>query len=190
MDNRLNRIRKEMNTLRVEMLRAVGVEGSMLGVGVDRIDYTKGIPERLRALDRLLEKYPTWREHLVFVQIGVPSRTHVKAYQMLDDEIDGLVEEINWRWSTDSWKPIVYLKQQLSPIQMMALHRLAQFCIVNALDDDCWCLEAQPVKISVQVLFLETAGKLDDADDLTFASPARRLVRSCNLQRGQGNGRG
>ena len=59
----------------------------------------------------------------------------MKAYQLLDDEIDGLVEEINWRWSTDSWKPIIYFKQQFSQVQMMALHRLARFCIVNSLDD-------------------------------------------------------
>jgi alpha,alpha-trehalose-phosphate synthase [UDP-forming] len=124
-------VEKEIDRWRLQL----GLAGETLGIGIDRIDYTKGIPERLRALDRLLEKHPTWREHLVFVQIGVPSRTHVKAYQLLDDEIDGLVEEINWRWSTDSWKPIVYLKQQFSPIQMMALHRLAQFCIVNSLDD-------------------------------------------------------
>jgi trehalose 6-phosphate synthase len=113
----------------------LGANGAALGIGIDRIDYTKGIPERLRALDRLLELYPSWREHLVFVQVGVPSRTLIKAYQQLDAEIDGLVQEINWRWSTDSWKPIIYLKQQYSPVQMMALHRKARFCMVNSLDD-------------------------------------------------------
>ena len=128
---RSDEVEKEIDRWTLQL----GLAGETLGIGVDRIDYTKGIPERLRALDHFLEKYPSWREHLVFVQIGVPSRTHVKAYQLLDDEIDGLVEEINWRWSTDSWKPIVYLKQQYSSIQMMALHRLARFCIVNSLDD-------------------------------------------------------
>jgi trehalose 6-phosphate synthase len=113
----------------------LGLAGEALGIGIDRIDYTKGIPERLRAIDRVLELHPDLREQLIFVQIGVPSRTHVKAYQLLDDEIDGLVESINWRWSTDSWKPIVYLKQQFNTVQMMALHRLARFCIVNSLDD-------------------------------------------------------
>lgn len=116
-------------------LLQLGIAGEAIGIGIDRIDYTKGIPERLRALDRLLEKHPHWREKIVFVQIGVPSRTHVRAYQNLDAEVDGLVEEINWRWSTDSWKPIVYLKQQYSQIEMMALHRLARFCVVNSLDD-------------------------------------------------------
>jgi alpha,alpha-trehalose-phosphate synthase [UDP-forming] len=113
----------------------LGLAGEALGIGIDRIDYTKGIPERLQALDRFLEKNPHWRERLIFVQIGVPSRMHVRAYQLLDDEVDNLVEQINWKWSTDSWKPIVYLKQQFGPIQMMALHRLANFCVVNSLDD-------------------------------------------------------
>jgi trehalose 6-phosphate synthase len=109
--------------------------GEAIGIGIDRIDYTKGIPERLRALDRFLEKYPAYQERLVFIQIGVPSRTHVSRYQLFDDEIDGLIEELNWKWSTESWKPIIYLKSQHNQVQMMALHRLADFCMVNALDD-------------------------------------------------------
>jgi trehalose 6-phosphate synthase len=107
----------------------------MVGVGIDRIDYTKGIPERLRALDHFLEKYPDYRERLLFVQIGVPSRTHIRQYQALDDEIDSLVEELNWKWSTDGWRPIIYLKHQHSPTEMMALHRLAHFAMVTSLDD-------------------------------------------------------
>jgi trehalose 6-phosphate synthase len=107
----------------------------VIGIGIDRIDYTKGIPERLRALDCFLEKYPAYRERLVFIQVGVPSRTHVRQYQLLDDEIDGLVDEINWKWSTESWKPIIYLKEHHDSVAMMALHRLARFCIVSSLDD-------------------------------------------------------
>jgi trehalose 6-phosphate synthase len=111
------------------------LNGGLLGIGIDRIDYTKGIPERLRGLDRLLEKHSDLRERLTFVQIGVPSRTHIRQYQDLDDEIDGLVETLNWKWSTDSWRPIVFLKQQHGPVDMMALHQLADFCVVSSLDD-------------------------------------------------------
>ena len=93
----------------------LGLTEEFLGIGIDRIDYTKGIPERLRALDRFLEKNPEYRGRLVFVQIGVPSRTHVPAYQHLDDEIDQLVDDINWRWGYENWKPIVYLKRQFGP---------------------------------------------------------------------------
>jgi alpha,alpha-trehalose-phosphate synthase [UDP-forming] len=124
-------VEREMEHWR-EQLR---LEDTALGIGIDRLDYTKGIPERLRALDRLFETHPEHRERLVFVQIGVPSRTHIKEYQNLDDEVDGLVESINWRWSTDNWRPIHFLKQQHGPMEMMALHRLADFCVVSSLDD-------------------------------------------------------
>ena len=78
-------------------------EGMLLGVGIERLDYTKGIPERLLALDRLLERHPEYRERLPFVQIAVPSRLHVPAYQQLDEEVDRIVERVNWRWGTDTW---------------------------------------------------------------------------------------
>jgi trehalose 6-phosphate synthase len=113
----------------------LGLGDEFVALGIDRIDYTKGIPERLRALDRFLERHPGYRERLVFVQVGVPSRTHIRQYRLLDDEIDGLVDEINWRWSTESWRPIVYFKQQYGPVSMMALHRMADVCIVSSLDD-------------------------------------------------------
>ena len=71
----------------------------------------------------------------MFVQIGVPSRIQVRAYKLLDDEIDGLVEEINWKWSTETWQPIRYFKRSFNQPEMMALHRLADFCIVPSLHD-------------------------------------------------------
>jgi trehalose 6-phosphate synthase len=113
----------------------LGLSEEFVGIGIDRIDYTKGIPERFRALDRFLEKNPAYRGRLTFVQIGVPSRTHVPAYKHLDAEIDQIVEDINWRWGYENWKPIIYLKRQFGPAEMMALHRLAHFCVVSSLDD-------------------------------------------------------
>src|SRR4051812_21961083 len=68
-------------------------------------------------------------------QAGVPSRGHIRAYQQLDVEIDTLVEQINWRWGTGSWRPIVYEKRHFTQEEMMALHRLAHFCIVSSLHD-------------------------------------------------------
>lgn len=107
----------------------------LVGIGIDRIDYTKGIPNRLRALDRFLERNPAFRKRLVFVQIGVPSRAHVPQYRLLDDEIDRLVEEINWKWSENTWRPIIYFKEHFGQPELMALHRLANFCIVSSLHD-------------------------------------------------------
>jgi trehalose 6-phosphate synthase len=113
----------------------LGLAEEFIGIGIDRIDYTKGLPERFRALDRFLETNPEYRGRLTFVQIGVPSRTHVPAYQQLDGEVDQIVEDINWRWAYENWKPIVYLKRQYGPAEMMALHRLASFCVVSSLED-------------------------------------------------------
>jgi alpha,alpha-trehalose-phosphate synthase [UDP-forming] len=113
----------------------MGLSDERIAIGIDRIDYTKGIPERLRAIDHFLEANSHFCEHFVFVQIGVPSRIQVRAYKMLDDEIDGLVEEINWKWSTESWQPILYFKRSFGQPEMMALHRIADFCIVPSLHD-------------------------------------------------------
>ncbi len=111
------------------------VQNEFVGLGIDRLDYTKGIPERLQGLDLFLERNPQYCKKLVFVQIGVPTRSHIPQYQALEDEVDGLVERINWKWSTNGWRPIVFLKHQYDMPEMMALHRLADFCIVSSLHD-------------------------------------------------------
>jgi trehalose 6-phosphate synthase len=113
----------------------LGLQDEIVGIGIDRIDYTKGIPERLRAVDRFLERNPSLRTKLVFVQIGVPSRSHIAHYEALEDEIDKLVDDINWKWSEDSWRPIVYYKQHFNQPELAALHQLASFCIVSSLHD-------------------------------------------------------
>jgi trehalose 6-phosphate synthase len=106
-----------------------------LGIGIDRADYTKGIPERLRAIDRFLELHPNYREDFAFVQVAVPSRTHVEEYRRLNDEIDDLVDGINWKHGAGAWKPVVYLKGHLPPRDLFALYRLADFCLVSSLHD-------------------------------------------------------
>ena len=87
------------------------------------------------ALDRFFERYPEFRERLTFVQVGVPSRGHIASYQQVEKEVDRLVEQLNWRWGTLKWRPVVYFKRHFSPVEMAALHRLANFCIVSSLHD-------------------------------------------------------
>ena len=106
-----------------------------IAVGLDRIDYTKGIPDRLRAIDRFLEKYPQYVGRFVMVQAGVVSRVHVPAYRRLNEEVDGLVQDINWKYQQDHWKPIVYLKEHLAPEVLLALNRIANICMVTSLHD-------------------------------------------------------
>ncbi len=95
----------------------------------------RAYPDRLRAFDRFLERYPDYRNRVVFIQTGVPSRVHVPAYRRINDEIDSLIEEVNWKYETEHWKPIIDLRGPLSPLTVMALRRLADFAIVSSLHD-------------------------------------------------------
>lgn len=113
----------------------IGLRDESLGLGIDRIDYTKGIPDRLRAIDHFLERHAEFRGKTVFLQIGVPSRTRIPEYQRLGEEIENLVEEVNWKWSEGSWRPVIYRREQLGSVQMMALHRLANWCMISSLHD-------------------------------------------------------
>jgi alpha,alpha-trehalose-phosphate synthase [UDP-forming] len=120
---------------RATLLKALGVEASFMGVGVDRLDYTKGILERFLAVERFLEKYPTYQGTFTFVQIGAPSRTHIKRYHDLQAEVEAEADRINWRFQSDRWKPIVLLARQHSHEEIEPYYRAADLCLVTALHD-------------------------------------------------------
>ncbi len=120
---------------REEIAGEFGLRDCRLLLGVDRIDYTKGIPERLRAIDRLLEKRPEYKEKIVFLQIGVLSRIHIGKYKDLNDEINAIVEEINWKHSTDIWDPIIFTRCNLTVSKLINLYRMADVCVVSSLHD-------------------------------------------------------
>jgi trehalose 6-phosphate synthase len=111
-------------------------EGLLIGIGVDRLDYTKGIPERIAAIDRLLDARPDLRERLVFVQIGVPSREDVRAYMEIGAEIEAQIAAVNARYGRGPDDgPIRYITKALKMPDLVALYRLARFCIVSSLHD-------------------------------------------------------
>jgi trehalose-6-phosphate synthase len=120
---------------RASLMRGLGVEATYLGVGVDRVDYTKGILERFLAIERFLEKYPTYQGKFTFVQIGAPSRTHIKRYHDLLAEVAAEAERINWRFQAGKWKPIVFLARQHSHEEIEPYYRAADLCLVTALHD-------------------------------------------------------
>jgi len=107
----------------------------IIGVGVDRIDYTKGIVERVLAIDRFFEKYPQYKKKVTFIQMAAPSRVHIKRYHDLMSEIDELIEKKNWKHMDGNWKPIIYLKKHFSAEEIMPFYKIADFCIVSSLDD-------------------------------------------------------
>jgi trehalose-6-phosphate synthase len=106
-----------------------------VGVGVDRVDYTKGILERFRGIERFLEKYPRYQKKFTFIQIGSPSRTHIKRYHDLLAEVEAEAERINWRFQTGKWRPIVFLKRHHSHEEIARYYRAADLCLVTSLHD-------------------------------------------------------
>ena len=120
---------------RAALMRGLGVQTTFLGIGVDRVDYTKGILERFLAVERFLEKNPTYQGKFTFVQIGAPSRTHIKRYHDLLAEVEVEADRINWRFQRDQWKPIVFLKRQHSHKEITPYYRAADLCLVTSLHD-------------------------------------------------------
>ena len=120
---------------RAALLQESGVEALFLGVGVDRVDYTKGILERFLAIERMLEKYPAYQKKFTFVQIGAPSRTHIKRYHDFLADVQAESERINWRFQTGKWKPIVFLNRQHSHVEIEHYYRAADVCLVTSLHD-------------------------------------------------------
>jgi trehalose-6-phosphate synthase len=113
----------------------LGLKNQRVLLGIDRIDYTKGIPERLRAFDRLLVAHPELLGQVRFVQIGAPSRTRIPRYQELATEISSLVEDINWKHARDHWIPIAYRDESHRIDDLLAFYRLADVCVTSPLHD-------------------------------------------------------
>jgi trehalose 6-phosphate synthase len=106
-----------------------------MGIGVDRIDYTKGIPERFRGVETFLEMCPSYRGQFTFVQIASPSRTEIDRYHDLIQEVEREAERINRRFQTSNWKPILLLRRQHSHQEILPYYRTADLCMVTSLHD-------------------------------------------------------
>ncbi len=119
----------------LEWSELIGSSPEILGIGIDRIDYTKGIPERLNAVDRLLEEHPEYIGRFKFVQVGVPSRVAVEDYRRLNDDLVAQVDRLNQKWARGEWRPIVFVRKHVDQVALMALHLMADFCLVTSLHD-------------------------------------------------------
>jgi alpha,alpha-trehalose-phosphate synthase [UDP-forming] len=121
--------------VRASLLKKLGIQASFLGVGVDRVDYTKGIIERFRGVERFLEKCPLYRGKFTFVQIGAPSRTSIQRYHDLLAEVEAEAARINSRFTEPNWKPIALLIRHHSHEEILPYYRAADFCMVTSLHD-------------------------------------------------------
>lgn len=106
-----------------------------LALGVDRFDYTKGILERLHAVERLLEKYPEWRGRFTFVQIAAPSRSTLPEYRLFAERIQEVVKRLNQRFGMGTWQPVRLIAEHHEGSAVTELYRAADVCVVTSLHD-------------------------------------------------------
>jgi trehalose 6-phosphate synthase len=106
-----------------------------LVLGVDRLDYTKGLPERLKAMETFLERYPDLHGKVTLIQVTVPSREEVPEYQRMREELEGLVGRINGRFTREGWVPIHYIYRSLSRRELVAYYRTCEVALITPLKD-------------------------------------------------------
>jgi len=164
-------VRREMKRVRAPQY----IPYKYIGVGVDRIDYTKGIIQRFRAIDRFLEKYPKYQNKFVFVEAGAPSRTRIPAYMELNEEISELVDEINWKYMRGYWKPIIYIKEKLDSDKLFALYRTANVCIVSPVQDGMNLVTKEFISANVDrsgvLIVSKFAGATEELKDAIVVNP-------------------
>ena len=144
-------------------------------VGVDRLDYTKGIPRRLLAFEQLLVRHPELRERVRLIQVAVPSRTAVRAYQRFRNQVDALVGRINGAFGTPRWTPVHYLYRSIPDAQLLALYRAARVMLVTPVRDGMNLVAKEFVACRADedgVLVLsEFVGAADELEDALRVNP-------------------
>jgi trehalose 6-phosphate synthase len=139
----------------------------MIGLGVERWDFTKGIIERFQALEILLDKNPRHRGRVCLLQVAAPSRSQLPAYQALQEHTYSEVERINSKFAEGDWRPIVLIDEHQEPLRVFELYRAADFCLVNSLHD------------GMNLVAKEFVAARDDEDGVlilsTFAGASREL---------------
>jgi trehalose 6-phosphate synthase len=131
----VDQTRRNAGEERAALTDELGIEGSLLGIGVDRVDYTKGILERFRGIERFIELNPAYHRRFTFVQIGAPSRTDIPRYQQFLEEVTAEADRVNARFQSGKWKPIVLLRRHHSHQEITRFFRAASLCLVTSLHD-------------------------------------------------------
>ena len=146
-----------------------------LALGVDRFDYTKGIIERLNAVERMLEKHPEWVGAFTFVQIAAPSRSALEEYRLFQERVQNLTSKINLRFGSGSYQPVRLLATHHEPDALMELYRAADVCLVTSLHDgmNLVCKEFVAARDDVQgVLILSRfAGAARELNEALIVNP-------------------
>ncbi len=164
-----------------------GVGGHRVVLSIDRLDYTKGIPERLRAFDEFLDRYPEWRSKVTLVCVAVPSRTKVEEYRKLKEEIERLVGSINGKHGTIDWTPVRYLYRSLSFPTLSGMYAASDVALVTPLRDGMNLIAKEYVAARGDtggVLVLsEMAGAAQELDEALQVNPYDQDAMVCGAAR-------
>ena len=159
-------------TMRVLALRA---QNQRLLLGVDRLDYTKGIPRKMAAFEQLLDRHPSWRGHVRLVQIAVPSREGVEEYRLFRREVERHVSRINGRFGTPEWTPIQYIHRSIDQDELLSLYRAADVMLVTPLRDGMNLVAKEFVASRSDeegaLVLSEFAGAADELPDALLVNP-------------------
>ncbi len=165
-------VRKAITRLRKSL------PGRKMILSIDRLDYTKGIPQRLQVLDTFLERNPAYKEMVIFVLVAAPSRTQVEHYKLLKRNIDELVGRINGRYGTIGWSPIWYLYRTLPFHNLIALYNIADVCLITPLRDGMNLIAKEYIATKTDgrgVLVLsEMAGAAKELGEAIIVNPNNR----------------
>lgn len=152
--------------------RRIRVDGRSVVVSVDRLDYTKGIPERMRAIDLFFRRHPELRSRVVFIQKTAPSRTRIKAYRDLQAQVEQAIARLNATYGTADWQPVISMPTPLPPAGMAALYRMADLCMVSSLQDGMNLVAKEFVACQVDCRGALLLSELTGArDELSWAIP-------------------
>ncbi len=165
----------EAGVLADRLRQRYAANGRQLAVSVDRVDYTKGIPERLRGLERLWEHHPEYREKVTFLFVATPSRTGIRAYQDLDETVKQKVREINARFRTPGWTPVVLIAENIGADRLAGLYRAADLCIVSSLQDGMNLVAKEFIACQVEergvLLLSRFTGAADEIEGAVLVNP-------------------
>ena len=177
-----------MHTAVTDRMMAIKTAGQALLLGVDRLDYTKGILRKLLAFERLLADYPDHRGRVRLLQVAVPSREGVEAYQSFRRDVEMLVTRINGRFGTPAWTPIQYLHQSVDRTELLALYRAADLMLVTPLRDGMNLVAKEFVAArndeSGVLVLSEFAGAVDEMAESLVVNPYDVVGSAAAMDRG------
>lgn len=150
------------------------IQTPFIGIGVDRLDYSKGIPEKLKAIDLFFKKNQKYRGKLSFIQIAVPSRSQVDEYKKIKFEVEQTISRINGHYGDLSWQPIIYINRSIPFNKLVSYYRIADFALITALRDGMNLVAKEFVvarKPNASLILSELAGAAESLDGIRLVNP-------------------